>query len=364
MSEFQVRRDDFTQLRCVDTPSAGALPALGDGEIRVAVDRFAFTANNITYAAAGDILGYWQFFPPHGADTKAWGVIPVWGFADVIASNVAAVPVGDRLYGYFPPAAHLDMTPKGVTEERLIDGAAHRADLPPAYNHYSRVHAEPASDGASEDERALLAPLYITSYCLWDVLRDNDWYGAQQIVIVSASSKTSIGLAYALADDDSAPATVAITSARNAELVDRIGVYDQRVTYDTLDALAADVPSVIVDMSGNADLLARLIAHFGDNLSHCVRVGLTHWADTRAQSDGLGSRSEFFFAPSHIGKRMQDWGPAEFARRSTAFIDKAARASRDWLTLAHIDGLEAFGEIYPEVCNGRIAADRGLIVTL
>eukprot|EP01034_Spumella_vulgaris_P045298 gene45298-56422_t len=51
--------------------------ALQEGEIRVQVDRFALTSNNITYAAMGDMLQYWQFFPSGEA---GWGIIPVWGF--------------------------------------------------------------------------------------------------------------------------------------------------------------------------------------------------------------------------------------------------------------------------------------------
>ncbi len=31
--------------------------------MRLRVDAFGFTANNITYAAAGDLIGYWTFFP-------------------------------------------------------------------------------------------------------------------------------------------------------------------------------------------------------------------------------------------------------------------------------------------------------------
>ena len=44
--------------------------ALQDGEIRVQVDRFALTSNNITYAAMGEMLQYWQFFPSGEA---GWG---------------------------------------------------------------------------------------------------------------------------------------------------------------------------------------------------------------------------------------------------------------------------------------------------
>ena len=61
------------------------------------VERFAFTANNITYALAGDQLKYWHLFPaPQG-----FGNIPVWGFGDVIASKHPNISEGERLFGYF-----------------------------------------------------------------------------------------------------------------------------------------------------------------------------------------------------------------------------------------------------------------------
>ena len=61
-----------------------------------------------------------------------------------------------------------------------------------------------------DKERMLLRPLFITGFCLWDALQQNDWYSARQVVIVSASSKTSIGLAYALRDDASSPPVIGI----------------------------------------------------------------------------------------------------------------------------------------------------------
>ncbi len=73
----QVRQGQLATTRLVeaaDTP-------LADGQVRVRVDRFAFTSNNITYAAFGQAMQYWQFYPvPPDADGTAWGCIPVWGF--------------------------------------------------------------------------------------------------------------------------------------------------------------------------------------------------------------------------------------------------------------------------------------------
>ena len=83
MQEFQTNKANLTQARLQETP----VHTLGDGEVRVKVDRFAFTANNITYAVMGDQLRYWQFFPPNGDEPEKWGIIPVWGFGDVVESN-------------------------------------------------------------------------------------------------------------------------------------------------------------------------------------------------------------------------------------------------------------------------------------
>ena len=80
--DFVVAKDDLDQCKVIATelPDADALPPDG---LLVKVDRFAFTANNITYAEIGDKLGYWRFFPaPEG-----WGHVPVWGFAEVIESR-------------------------------------------------------------------------------------------------------------------------------------------------------------------------------------------------------------------------------------------------------------------------------------
>lgn len=369
MAEFQIRKDDLSKTRVVDAGSDHTDFVLGDGEILVKIDQFAFTANNITYGAMGDQIGYWQFFPPSGAEAEGWGILPVWGFADVVASDVDDVPVGDRLYGYFPPASFLKMKPTAIKDARFFDGSAHRAALPPGYNMYRRVLAEPGYDPAMDNERALLYPLHLTSFCLWDALQDKAWHGAEQIIILSASSKTSIGLAYALADDASAPAVVGVTSDRNRAMVQELGLYAQCISYDAVTSLDATVPTVIVDMSGNLGVLATLHKHFGDSMKHCINVGLTHWEEFQNReninTDDLNTgRSEFFFAPGHIQKRMADWGPAGFTARTGTFLHDTALKSRSWLKCTTIDGLEGLSDIFSDICEGKVAPDQGLIVSL
>ena len=45
-----------------------------DGQCLLRIDRFALTANNITYAVAPDAMGYWNFFP---SDQDGFGRVPV-----------------------------------------------------------------------------------------------------------------------------------------------------------------------------------------------------------------------------------------------------------------------------------------------
>ena len=156
------------------------------------VDRFALTANNITYAVLGDQLKYWQLFPaPTG-----FGIIPVWGFAEVIASKHPAIAAGERLFGYFPMATHLVIEAADVSKRGLRDAAAHRQGVAPVYNAYARVSGDPAFAGRTGDYQALLRPLFMLSFLVDDFLAENVFYGARSVLLSSASSKTAFGLAH------------------------------------------------------------------------------------------------------------------------------------------------------------------------
>lgn len=355
ISVFQVKKDDLQKSRLT---TCDAL-TLADGEILTKVDRFAFTANNVTYGVVGGRIGYWKFFPVVDDD---WGIIPVWGFADVVESKCAEVPVGERLYGYWPMASHLVMRPAKVSDTRLFDGAEHRAELPPVYNSYARVKAEPAYDAAMDDERMALFPLYATSFCLYDFLKDNDWFAAEQVIIPSASSKTAIGTAYAIKGDDAPPKLVGLTSPRNKAAVEGLGLYDVVLTYDDLDKVDAATPAVIIDMSGNGDVLGALHKHLGDNMKYTSNVGVTHYDANSMGPNFIRERSAMFFAPGHIQKRTKEWGPGEFEKRAFKFWHDATVKSRDWLTIKKESGVQAVERAYRDVLDGKTPADTAWVV--
>jgi Protein of unknown function (DUF2855) len=76
-TDFLVRKDDLASTRMRTAEDA----RLADGQVRVRIERFALTSNNITYAAFGEAMSYWQFYP---TGEEGWGSIPVWGFASVV----------------------------------------------------------------------------------------------------------------------------------------------------------------------------------------------------------------------------------------------------------------------------------------
>lgn len=99
---------------------------LTDGQIRVKVDSFALTSNNITYAIFGEAMQYWQFFPTGEA---GWGIVPVWGFGTVVDSRHLGVLLGEQLYGYWPMANQVVLQPDRLTTSGLTDAAPHRSAL-------------------------------------------------------------------------------------------------------------------------------------------------------------------------------------------------------------------------------------------
>lgn len=363
MKEFQTSKADLTQTRIVETSKQ----TITEGELLVKIDRFAFTANNITYAAMGDYLKYWQFFAPHsdkGEGAEQWGIIPVWGFADVVESNSDEIPIGDRLFGYFLPADELVIKPIRVTDTSLMEGSDHRAKLPPSYNLYQRVNNEAGYDPAYDNQRMLLAVLHLTAFCIHDMLKSNDWYGAEQLVIISASSKTSIGLAYGLDEDTDSPKVIGLTSERNLDFVNSIDAYDNVLTYETLEQIDATKPTVIIDMSANAEVLSRLHKHLGDNMRFTSNVGLTHWDEPRYVEGIIQQRSEQFFAPNEIQRLMKQWGAEEFNKRTSQYIMRCAVKTSTWLQIKELDGIEGLSQVYKDVCAGNIAADQGLVVVM
>lgn len=356
-TELQVMRRDLRQTRVIERPVA----PLQDGEILVEVEKFALTANNVSYGVSGDFIGYWRFYPVE----EPWGMIPVWGFARVIESRAPGFEAGERMWGFLPMASHATLRPSAVTPSSFQDDTPHRRDLPGVYNSYQRTAVDPPALAAMEDERCLLFPLFTTSYLIRDWLEDNAWFGAKQVAIVSASSKTGLGLANLLAGVEGRPVrVVGLTSPGNRAFVESLGTCDDVLVYDEIAKLDATVPTALVDMAGSAPILRAVHEHVRENLVASCQVGATHWDARRHRGELPGATPTFFFAPMQIAKRDEDWGPGELLRRAFAESARISAEMKGLLTITTTRGAEACRAALDEMIAGRTPPDRGLMLTL
>ena len=358
-TDFIVARHHLQDCKFIEArlPDANAL---FDETLLVKVDRFAFTANNITYATLGDQLKYWQLFPA----PENFGMIPVWGFGEVIASRHPSIEAGERLFGYFPMATHLVIEAADASRRGLRDAAAHRQGVAPVYNAYARIGDDPAYGGRDGDYQALLRPLFMLSFLVDDFLEENDFFGARGVVLSSASSKTAFGLAHLLHTRRQAVRVIGLTSAANVEFVRSLGCYDEIVTYDRLESLAPDSPVAFVDMAGNSAMRARLHRHFGEHMKYSGQIGLTHRSSVPNEGELPGAKPAWFFAPDQIRKRAKEWGPGGIDLRFGAAWSGFAPTLANRLAVVEGRGPAAVKQVYLDTLNGHIRPDQGHILSL
>ncbi len=124
------------------------------------------------------------------------------------------------------------------------------------------------------------------------------------------------------------------------------------------------MPIVAIDMAGSGPVLASVHAHFGDQLRHSMAIGRSHH-DTPARVAGMaGPKPVFFFAPTQVKKRVQDWGPRGYQERVVTALSGFVDWSRAWLQVQHARGAAAATSTWSEVHGGRTAADIGHVVSL
>ncbi|RST54230.1 DUF2855 family protein [Variovorax sp. MHTC-1] len=363
-TDFLIRKDDLstTRVRAADDAP------LADGQVRLRIDSFALTSNNITYAAFGESMSYWQFFP---TGEEGWGSIPVWGFGSVVQSLHPGVAAGERLYGYVPMASSVVLAPERLSAARFTDGAPHRAALPAVYNQYFRTASDPLYSADTEDLQALLRPLFITSWLIDDFFDDNDFFGARPgiALLSSASSKTAYGTAFQMHQRPGIE-VVGLTSSANKAFCENLGCYHRVLAYEELDQVAADAPCVYIDFAGNGELRRAVHTRFSQLRHDCV-IGGTHveqLAPSGTAKELPGPRAAFFFAPAQIKKRTEEWGGDEFGRRMVqawqGFIAKVAQSAAPWLVVERHDGPAAVQAAYAQVLSGRGDPRSGHILSL
>lgn len=356
-----VNKTDFADV----TYYSDDAPDLAPGHIRVSVGPWALTANNVTYMVTGDQIGYWGFFDPkaYGIDQENAGRMPVWGYARVEQSDCDGIAIGQDIYGFFPIAKTFDMKPGRVTPFGFSDTAPHRAELHALYNGYTFTDSDP-SYALHRDLQPVLRPLFTTSFLIDDFLAEENFFGAEQVLLLSASSKTALGTAYCLKARGGIK-VAALTSGGNKAFTEGTGFYHDVHTYDAITDMNPDVKTVVVDMSGNAAVIDILEDHFEENITYICRVGMSHWQDaTKRPPKRTATPTAFFFAPDRAKQRISDWGREGFGKNLGARWVPFLSSASEWLTIEKSSGIEAILENYKDLLGGQSAPDKGYLFTL
>lgn len=331
---------------------------LAPGHARLRVESFAVTANNVTYAVIGDMFGYWNFFPaPDGL-----GIVPMWGHAVVEASDGTGLTVGERVYGYLPMATHLDVEVGNVTPGGFTDVAAHRQPMSPFYSQYSRLSSDPEHDPAREDARMIFGPLFKTGFLIEAMFRRENWFGAEALVMTSASSKTALALAHCARDASPAIRRIGLTSAGNVDFVASTGLYDDVHAYDAIAQLPQR-PSVCVDFAGNAALLRTVHETLGDQLKYSCLVGVTHVDGRGGSGDPMpGPAPILFFAPDHATATIKQLGAKGFGEAVAKSWLGFVTATDDFIRVEHRQGLEAARDAFIATLAGKADPAIGIVI--
>lgn len=336
---------------------------LAEGQVRFRVDRFAVTANTVTYALFGALLGYWDFYPTRD---PAFGRVPAMGWGDVVASAHPEVATGMRCYGWFPMAGHVDLT-VSPTDEGLRDDGPHRQAHAPVYRAFqdatrdplAPTSEDPTERGDLEDRHALLRGLFLTGFLADAFLDAEDWFGAETAIVLSASSKTGIAFAHQAAQRGLG-SLVGVTSVDNVEFVTDLGIYSDVVTYDEVGSIPV-TDAVAVDMAGNGPAIAALHEHLGDRLAHSMVVGRSH-NDAPTVEVTAGPTPELFFAPTAMSRIPA--GPGELQAAMATALEAFIADSTRWLTVERTAGPEATEATWAQVHAGAVPPHIGRITSL
>jgi hypothetical protein len=373
MPRLLLARQNLRQSQAIPDPDAPESRPLAEGEVRLRIGPFALTANNITYAAFGEAMHYWQFFP---AADAAWGCVPVWGFADVSESRAPEVAVGRRVYGYFPMGRWLVVQPGEFGRSGFNDVVPHRVPLPRVYNQYRWCDSDPGYDARREAEQALLRPLFATAFLIDDFLASaaEPFFGAGQLLLSSASSKTAWSTAFCVRQRAEAarPRLIGLTSARNRAYTESLGCYDEVRSYEEVASLGTERAALYVDFSGAAELRRTVHVHFDAALKYSASIGGTDWEHLGSGKGLPGPKPTLFFAPAQMAQRLapppQGWGPAGFAQRMdsawAALMATLRDAPSPWLQVRREAGITAVQAAAARFIEGDVDPREGLMLSV
>ncbi|KAF9653648.1 hypothetical protein BDM02DRAFT_3086927 [Thelephora ganbajun] len=376
------------------------LAQLPPNHVLIRVDRFGFTANNISYQALGEVphFRYFDFHPAPdagGVSSKTHGLFPVWGFGDIVVSNHPIAKAGERVYGYFAPARYLVLE-FSTDDLNSFFYYVPRPHLPPDRRPYNQVircaaDAQYDSDPLAEDLTMLYRPLYWTSFWCEDWLFASNYRGGAKLIFISsASSKTAFCLAYCVQTrirNEEIPGDtriIGLTSKRNMGFTRRLGLYHEVVSYDNINEKSFDpgVRAVYADVAGSDELNKKLLAIRGPIFVATIKLGMSNvtptkldvtnvWTKNTTLEETTGGSSstkalkfETFFMVEWLAVRVKQLSVKEIVDMQIKAWKRLLVDAKSWVEITRVYGGEKVKEAYDSALKNGLRAEDGYVWSL
>jgi hypothetical protein len=196
-------------------------------------------------------------------------------------------------------------------------------------------------------------------------MRSEGWFGASQVILTSASSKTAMGLASSAKQNSPGIKRIGLTSEGNVDFVEATGLYDKVYAYSEIGRIPL-ADSVSVDFAGNAGVLAKVHEHFGDMLKYSCLVGATHIEE---RGGGLGAdrglpgpKPTLFFAPDHFVSFFKEHGPIEGGKMIAGTWHGFLDAVDGTVEMVTLNGLAQAKRVFLEMIGGSVDPSKGIVI--
>jgi len=342
---YVTKKDDRKSIELLKTTVAQTEDIKGkdSGGIKFEILKGSLTANNKFYVDFGDKQPF-NFFKCYPIDSKRSSLVSpsavdssnvddyahpcVWGIAQVSESHLENVEVGTKFRAMLPIGESVSFQSAWVDKEDDNKLIIDRPTTNPAYNVFVKLSQNEVTDDERYEDLALACfPGILTGFGLNYNLRNQNFYGADVVVVTSASSKVALALALYLRhnndNEESAKGVkriIGYTSESNKEFCRRTGLYDEILGYDdalnTIDTSDEDgatkkaVKYVIIDIAGRGNVYNRIIQEPNVEIVKLLAVGnasATPDNESTFASFSFGATIKMVFAMMNILPWFSSW---------------------------------------------------------
>ncbi|MEL6917565.1 MAG: DUF2855 family protein, partial [Bacteroidota bacterium] len=146
------------------------------------------------------------------------------------------------------------------------------------------------------------------------------------------------------------------------DFVESTGFYDQVIPYGDVSDKLTDRSTMVIDLSGNTELLQNLTYQLKEQLKFVSLIGLADW--TSAGPTKQIPKARFFFAPEYAQKLFADLGPEKANKMINEVQEKFTKHVSGWMELEFVDFEKGVKKLYIDMLNGKVHPSKGYIVTI